>query len=219
MLKIELVSARLYTPAILGVLLWLHCHTLLDHTRRTASGSRNQSLSTLTMDTQETEHVLPTVLRRRRKWVSQRTDERIENAWGPEKQDRVCQVCLEVLPSHRTLRLHVNAHFLLHFCPCGYHDVSPYPVTLHRLDCFAGENHVVDADHYPDYLEAIKPLVRKALTLAALSSGFDTLLTEACRRSPLVKDEIPASSVPANPFQKWRVLWPLKPPLVPDQAS
>jgi len=170
------------------------------------------------MDNQETEHVLPAVLRRKHRWVSQRTDELIEDAWGPMGPQRVCQVCLEELPSHRTLRLHVNAHFLLHFCPCGYHDVSPYPVTLHRLDCFAGENNVVDADQYPEYLEAIKPLIRRALTLAALSSGFDTLLTEARRRSPLVNDKVPTSSEPTNPLPEVESTVPAEVPVNPGPS-
>jgi len=180
----------------------LHCHTLLDRTRMTASGSQDQPLSLPSMDTSETEHGLPVVLRRRHRWVSQRTDNQIEDAWGPRGPQRVCQVCNEELPSHNALRLHVNAHFLLQFCPCGYHDVSPYPVTLHKLDCFAGETHVVDADKYPEYLEAIKPVIRKALTWAALSSGFDTLLTEARRKSPLVRDEAVTYVGPDNSPQE-----------------
>jgi len=73
----------------------------------------------------------------------------------------------------------VNAHFLLHFCPCGFHDVYPYPVVAHIMDCFKGEGYLVDADTYNQYLEAVRPVVRKALTWAALSSGFYTLLTAA----------------------------------------
>jgi len=154
------------------------------------------------MDTQETDHGLPAVLRQRRRWVSQRTDELIEDAWGPRGPQRVCQICHEELPSHNALRLHVNAHFLLHFCPCRFHDVYPYPVTLHKLDCFTGESHVVDADQYPEYMEAIKPVIRRALTWTALSSGFDTLLTEACRKSPLVRDEAVTYIGPANSPQE-----------------
>jgi len=176
----------------------LHCHTLLDHTRLTAPGSQDQPPS---MDTQETDHGLPAVLRRHR-WVSQRTDGLIEDAWGPRGPQRVCRICHEELPSHNALRLHVNAHFLLHFCPCGFHDVYPYPVTLHKLDCFAGESHVVDADQYSEYMEAIKPVIRRALTWTALSSGFDTLLIEARRKSPLVKDETVTCIGPTNSPQE-----------------
>ena len=55
------------------------------------------------------------------------------------------------------------------------------------MDCFAGERHVVDADNYDQFLEAIRPVIKKALTWAALSSGFYTLLTAARQKSPMVK--------------------------------
>jgi len=55
------------------------------------------------------------------------------------------------------------------------------------MDCFAGEGYVVDADTYDQYLEAVKPMVKKALTWAALSSGFYALLTAARQKSPMVK--------------------------------
>jgi len=58
------------------------------------------------------------------------------------------------------------------------------------MDCFAGEGHVVDADCYPQYVEAIKPVIKRALTLAALSTGFHTLLTAARQKSPMVKDTV-----------------------------
>jgi len=57
----------------------------------------------------------------------------------------------------------------------------------------------VDADNYPEYMEAIKPVIRRALTWAALSSGFNTLLIEARRKSPLVKDAAVASTRSTNP--------------------
>jgi len=108
--------------------------------------------------------------------------------WGPSGPQRTCHVCYEELYSHQALRLHVNAHFLLHFCPCGFHDVYPYPVVAHMMDCFAGEGYVVDTDNYNQYLEAIRPVIKKALTWAALSSGFYTLLTAARQKSPMVKN-------------------------------
>jgi len=55
------------------------------------------------------------------------------------------------------------------------------------MDCFKGEGYLVDADTYSQYLEAVRPVVRKTLTWAALSSGFYTLLTAARQRSPMVK--------------------------------
>ena len=39
----------------------------------------------------------------------------------------------------------------------------------------------------PKYLDAIRPVIKKALTLAALTSGFQTLLTAARNQSPMVK--------------------------------
>jgi len=116
-----------------------------------------------------------------------------------------------------TSRLHVDAHFLLHFCPCGFHDVYPYPVIVHKMDCFAGEGHVVDEDCFPQYLDTIRPVIKKALTLAALTSGFQTLLTAACQQSPMVKTP-PATPVAANdtPVEDGTTIIPTKektPPL------
>jgi len=53
--------------------------------------------------------------------------------------------------------------------------------VAHMMDCFAGEGHVVDVDNYTRYLEAIKLIIKKALTWAAL-------LTAARQKSPLVKN-------------------------------
>jgi len=55
------------------------------------------------------------------------------------------------------------------------------------MDCFKGESYLVDADTYNQYLEAVRPVVKKALTWAALSSRFYTLLTAARQKSPMVK--------------------------------
>jgi len=144
------------------------------------------------------ENGIPVVLRRRHRWVSPTTERRIEEAWGPSGPHRTCQVCFEECPSHRSLRLHVDAHFLLHFCPCGFHDVYPYPVTVHKLSCFAGENHTVDEDSFPLYLDAIKPVIRKAITLAALTSGFHVLLLSARHKSPMVQGPPPTPVNPSN---------------------
>jgi len=97
--------------------------------------------------------------------------------------------------SHRTLRLHVDAHFLLYFCPCGFHDVFPYPVTLHKMDCFVGENHIVDEDCFPKFVDTIRPVIKKAITLAVLDVGFQQLLFPAHQQSPLIRSPPTASSV------------------------
>jgi len=138
---------------------------------------------------------LPVVLRQRHRWVSPATEKKIEEAWGPRGLRQICQVCREESPSHRALRLHVDAHFLLHFCPCGFHDVSPYPVIVHKMDCFTGEGHVVDKDRFPQYIDAIRPVIKKAITLAALDSGFQRLLIAARQRSPMTRS-LPAAPSP-----------------------
>jgi len=46
---------------------------------------------------------------------------------------------------------------------------------------------VVDEDSFPQYLDTNRPLIKKALTLAALTSGFQTLLTVARKQSRMVK--------------------------------
>jgi len=55
---------------------------------------------------------------------------------------------------------------------------------MHKMNCFAREGHVVDEDCFPKYLDAIWPVIKKALTLAALTSGFQTLLTATRNRYP-----------------------------------
>jgi len=139
-----------------------------------ASGSHNQ-LAPLPMEEEEPEmeRELPAILHRRHRWVSPATEKRIETAWGPKGRRQVCQVCQEEHLSHRSLKLHVNTHFLLNFCPCGYHNVYPYPITVHKMNCFAGENHVVDEDAFSEYLAIIRPSVKKALT-----SGFQIILKQ-----------------------------------------
>jgi len=138
---------------------------------------------------------LPAVLRQRDRWVSPATEKRIEEAWGPRGPRQICQVCQIRCPSHFALPLYVDAHFLLHFCPCGFHDVFPYPVTLHWMDCFAGENHVVIKDCFPQYVDAIRPVIKKALSLAALDVGFQRLLFTARQQSPMIRSPPTAHSV------------------------
>jgi len=137
----------------------------------------------------ETEGGLPATLRRRWWWVSPATEKKIEAAWGPKRSTR-CQICHEDRPSHRSLRLHVNAHFLLAFCPCGHHDVHPYLGTVPKIKgCYPGENHIVDVDMYPEFLATIRPLVKKALVLAVRTSGFQTVLKYARQQSHMVSDK------------------------------
>jgi len=160
----------------------------------TISRSQDQ-LPPLPMDDgQEMDRRLPVVLCHRHRWVSPATEKRIEEAWGPRGPRQICQVCRQERPSHRALRLHVDAHFLLHFCPCGFHDVFPYPVIVHKMDCFAGEGHVIDKDCFPQYVDAIRPVMKKAITLAALNSGFQMLLITAHQRSPMIRN-LPATPV------------------------
>jgi len=61
------------------------------------------------------------------------------------------------------------------------------------MDCFAGEGHVVDEGSFLQYLDAIRPVIKKTIIIAALTSGFQTLLTTARQRSPMIK------SPPATP--------------------
>jgi len=169
---------------------YLHCWTLSDHTQMTTSRSQDQ-LPPLPMDD---EPEMDTVVQRRRhRWVSRTTERKIEEAWGPKGSRQTCQVCQEERLSHRALWLHVDARFLLHFCPCGFHDVYPYPVIVHMMDCFVGEGHVVDEDCFSQYLDTIRPVIKKAIIVAALTSGFQTLLTAARQRSLMIK------SPPATP--------------------
>jgi len=123
-----------------------------------------------------------------------------EKDWGSlgtQGPRQICGVCHEERPSHRALRLHVDAHFLLDFCPCGFHDVFPYPVLLHKMDCFAGEGHVVDKDCFLQYIDAIGPVIMKAITLAVLDAGFQRLLIAARQQSPMIRS-LPAAPVTTN---------------------
>jgi len=157
---------------------------------------RSQEQLPLPMDDgPEMNRGLPAVLRQRDRWVSPATEKRIEEAWGPRGSCQICQVCQMRCFSHRALRLHVDTHFLLYFCPCGFHDVFPYPVTQHKMDCFAEENHVVDKDCFPQYMDAIQPVIKKAITLAVLDVGFQGLLLTARQQSPLIITLPTASSV------------------------
>jgi len=130
---------------------------------------------------------LPAALRQQDRWVSSTTEGKIEAAWGPKGPHHICQVFQTKCLWHRALWLHVNTHFLLFFCPCGFHDVFPYPVTVHKKNCFPGKYHVVE-DCFPDYLNTIRPVLKRAINLAALDIGFQQLLINAPQRSPLIKD-------------------------------
>jgi len=172
-----------------------------DYTQTTIS--RSQEQLPLSMDDgPEMDRGLPAVLHQWHRWVSLATEKKIEEAWGLRGPRQICGVCHMRCPSHRALRLQVNAHFLLHFCPCGFHDVFPYPVIVHKLDLFAGEVHTVDQDCFPQYIDTIRPVITKAITLAALDVGFQMLLTTARQQSPMIRS-LPAATVttddkPAN---------------------
>jgi len=62
------------------------------------------------------------------------------------------------------------------------------------MDCFVEEGHVVDKDCFPQYVDAIRPVIKKAITLAALNSEFQMLLITACQRSPKIRS-LPAAPV------------------------
>jgi len=62
------------------------------------------------------------------------------------------------------------------------------------MDCFAGEGHVVDKDCFPQYVDAIRPVIKKAFTLAALDAGFQMLLITTRQRSPMIRS-LPAATV------------------------
>jgi len=64
------------------------------------------------------------------------------------------------------------------------------------------EGHVVDKDCFPQYIDTIRPVIKKAITLAALDVGFKMLLITARQRSPMIRS-LPAATVttddePAN---------------------
>jgi len=93
--------------------------------------------------------------------------------------------------------MHVNTHYHLVFCPCGQHDVYPYPVIAHMASGrYPGLHYVVDADKYPEFLTVIRPLVKKALILAALTAGFQTVLKYTRQQSPMVSEKPEAVSIP-----------------------
>jgi len=153
-----------------------------DYTQTTTS--RSQEQLPLSMDNgPEMDRGLPAGLHQRHRWVSPTTEKKIEEAWGPRQ---ICGVCHMRFPAYRDLRSQVDARFLLHFCPCGFHDVFLYPVLVHKLDCFAGV-HTVDQDCFPQYIDTIRPVIKKATTLAALDLGFQMLLTTARQQSPMIR--------------------------------
>jgi len=56
------------------------------------------------------------------------------------------------------------------------------------MNCFPGEHHIVDEDCFPAFVKAIRPVLKKAITLAALDVGFPHLLFTARQQSPLLRD-------------------------------
>jgi len=55
--------------------------------------------------------------------------------------------------------------------------------------CYPGVHYTVDADTYPEFLAIIRPLVPKALLIAALTQGFQAVLRYARQSSPLMSDK------------------------------
>jgi len=53
---------------------------------------------------------------------------------------------------------------------------------------------VVDKDCFPRYIDVIQPVIKKAITLAALDSGFQMLLINARQQSPIIRS-LPAAPV------------------------
>jgi len=80
------------------------------------------------------------------------------------------------------------------------------------MDCFAGESHIVDQDCFPQYVDAIRPVIKKAITLAALDVGFQRLLFTARQQSPMIRslpttysvttDDEPNDETPPKPEKK-----------------
>jgi len=68
-----------------------------------------------------------------------------------------------------------------------------YNVIVHKMNCFAWEGNAVDEDIFSQYLDTIRLVTKTALTLPALTSGFQTILTFAHWQSPMVT----TSSLPA----------------------
>jgi len=83
--------------------------------------------------------------------------------------------------------------------PCGFHDVFPYSVTVHKMNCFPGEYHDVNEDCFPAYLNAIRPVLKRAINLAALDIGFQQLLANARQQSPLIKNPPTVAADNATP--------------------
>jgi len=57
-----------------------------------------------------------------------------------------------------------------------------------------GEVHTVDQDCFPQYIDTIRPVIKKAITRVALDAGFVTLLLTARQRSPMIRS-LPAATV------------------------
>jgi len=96
--------------------------------------------------------------------------------------------------------MHVNTHYLLVFCPCGQHDVYPYPVIAHMASGrYPGLHYVVKADTYLEFLTVIRPLVKMAFILGALTAGFQTVLKYTRQQSPMVSEKPEAVFIPDEP--------------------
>jgi len=80
------------------------------------------------------------------------------------------------------------------------------------MNCFPGLYHVVDEDSFPTYLNALRPVLKKAITLAALNIGFRQLLANARQQSPLIKDPPTVAADDATPPETEESTCPPPPP-------
>jgi len=52
------------------------------------------------------------------------------------------------------------------------------------MNCFAGEVHVVNKDSFPQYLDTIRPLIKKALTLSYIGRAASAVTSRIYTTSP-----------------------------------
>jgi len=67
------------------------------------------------------------------------------------------------------------------------------------MDCFVGVNYIVDEDCFPAFVKTIRPVLKKAITLAALDVKFQQLLFTARQQSPLIRSPPTVTTDNATP--------------------
>jgi len=85
------------------------------------------------------------------------------------------------------------------------------------MNCFVGENHIVDEDCFPAFVKTIRPVIKKAITLAALDVGFQQLLFTARQQSPLIRSPPTVTTDNATPTETEESERP--PPPKPSQLA